>query len=369
MGLKMTAGAVLMLVGLSGVAAQPVPGAQEPGHPSGSGMWDAEIMMRMYVQVLSRQYNLTPDQEQYTQKLLTKRVREFLGQHETDVRGLVWEMMEYQRAKRLPAPETAQQWANLGRPIFDDAREAILEGNKEWREILDDTQRARHDRDLRLLERQFAEMEERLDRWKDGDVQPTDFGPATGQRDRKISTDPWTHAKPEDTWEIYLRGFVARYRLDASQRETAESILKECRKRADIYREKRAAVFEGIEKEIAEARESQVKSSGEKEEIAKARQKLDELRKKKLALEDPIQSEIGAEFKKRLDDIPTQEQRVAYESRQRALRAAQERALAVRQGKKESVTTLPTTQPAEESAESAEAAKSPEPANALSGTP
>ncbi|MBN1491683.1 MAG: hypothetical protein JXA69_17350, partial [Phycisphaerae bacterium] len=208
-----------------------------------------------------------------------------------------------------------------------------------------------------------------LDRWKDGDVQPTDFGPATGQRDRKISTDPWTHAKPEDTWEIYLRGFVARYRLDASQRETAESILKECRKRADIYREKRAAVFEGIEKEIAEARESQVKSSGEKEEIAKARQKLDELRKKKLALEDPIQSEIGAEFKKRLDDIPTQEQRVAYESRQRALRAAQERALAVRQGKKESVTTLPTTQPAEESAESAEAAKSPEPANALSGTP
>jgi hypothetical protein len=43
----------------------------------------------------------------------------------------------------------------------------------------------------------------------------------------------WDH--DPSTWEAYVRGFVALYQLDASQRATAESILVEVLGRAMAY--------------------------------------------------------------------------------------------------------------------------------------
>ena len=73
--------------------------------------------------------------------------------HETDLRTLMYEMVEFQQRRQLPPSETARQWSEMGKPIFRDARKAILDGNKEWREVLDEKQRARHDQDLDLLNR------------------------------------------------------------------------------------------------------------------------------------------------------------------------------------------------------------------------
>ncbi|HOW19051.1 MAG TPA: hypothetical protein PLC79_08440, partial [Phycisphaerae bacterium] len=137
-------------------------------------MWNPELMMDIYVRALTRQYNLSPDQEEYTRKLLTKRVKEFLKDHETDLRTLMFEMLEFQQRRQLPPSETAKQWSEMGKPIFRDARKAILEGNKEWHEILNESQRKRHDADMEMLEKQFKIMEERLDRWGKGDIQPAD---------------------------------------------------------------------------------------------------------------------------------------------------------------------------------------------------
>ena len=65
----------------------------------------------------------------------------------------------------------------LARERCAEARKAIMDGNMEWREILDDEQKKRHDQDLRGLETYFKNMEERMDRWSKGDVEERDMMP------------------------------------------------------------------------------------------------------------------------------------------------------------------------------------------------
>jgi len=290
----------------------------QPDRPSANRapMWNPELMMDIYVRALTRQYNLSPDQEEYTRKLLTKRVKEFLKDHETDLRTLMFEMLEFQQRRQLPPSETAKQWSEMGKPIFRDARKAILEGNKEWHEILNESQRKRHDADMEMLERQFKIMEERLDRWGKGDIQPADFTPA-GSRQGQIG-EPWTDAKPEDTWEMYVRMFSVRYGLDASQKETAQSVLRECRDRANAYREKHKAEFEEIAAKMKELRESRSKEETTKESLQAAQKSLEQLRDRKAELEKPISEGIFSEFKQRLEQIPTKEQKAAFEQKEKA---------------------------------------------------
>lgn len=291
----------------------------QPDRPNANraGMWNPEFMMDIYVKALTRQYNLSPDQEEYTRKLLTKRVKEFLKDHETDLRTLMYEMLEFQQQRQLPPSETAKQWSSMGKPIFKDARKAILDGNKEWHEILNDSQRKRHDADVEMLQKQFKIMEERLNRWGKGDIQPDDFTPAGSKAPTQIGR-AWTDAKPEDTWEMYVRMFSVRYGLDASQRETAQSVLRECRDRAAAYRDKHKADFEEVTTKLKEVKESRSKDEVTKESLAAMQKNLDQIREKNAELEKPISEGIFNEFKQRLDQIPTKEQRAAFDQKEKA---------------------------------------------------
>lgn len=337
----MVAGLSLMMpvAALAETSAQPV----RPRSSGGSGFWNPELMMDLYVKALTRTYNLTPDQEDYTRKLLAKRVGDFLKSHETDLRTLMFEMLEFQMKRQLPPSETARQWSEMGKPIFQDARKAILEGNKEWREVLDEKQRGRHDQDMAMLERQFKIMEERLDRWGHGDIQPADFRPA-GATGQIGGEPPWTESKPEDTWEMYLKAFAARYNLDASQKETGQSVLRECRERAAAHREKSRAEFDEIDAKTKELKEARSKEGADKEALAAAAKKLDELRARKVELEKPISQGIFNEFKQRLEQIPTKEQRLAFEQKEKSrLDAIRER---VRERDDRKASELPTSRPA-----------------------
>jgi len=312
--------------------------------------WNPEWFMDYYVKQLTRQYNLTPDQEEFTRKLLTKRVKEFLQVHESELRTLTWEMMQAQSKRQLPSADTVQQWSKIGRPIFEEARKAILDGNKEWREVLDDKQKQIHDRDLKLLDRQFGEMKEKLDRWSKGDVQQTDFERPSRHRDDRRSSVTWELAKPEDMWESQLNLFVLRYNLDPTQRETARSILAECKKRAAAHREKNKSEFEAIEARMNELKATVSKGNrDEREKVNAAMKELGQLREKRQELEKPIASSIGNEFRTRLEQIPTKEQREAYERKQEERTAAMRKRAEDKQASV--ITTQPTSAPATASGE------------------
>lgn len=306
--------------------------------------WDVDWMMNAYINALTRHYNLSDDQEQYTRKFLAKRVKDFLTVYESDVRELMWEMFEYQSQQKLPPADVVKKWAKEGKPILEAAQKAILEGNKEWREILTDEQRKTHDADMRGLERQFKILEQRMDRWEKGEAFPADFGVVP----KSPSQREWQSARAEDAWEIYFKGFAARYRLDAGQKETGQAILREAQGKAAAYRESHKAEFDRIDEAMKEMREAQAKRDGDPDKKDEALKRYNQLREERQKLEKPIWSEIGSDFMRRLDNIPTKEQKLAYES----LRSKSRMALRERADRGHGVPSeLPTTQPATAPAE------------------
>jgi len=99
---------------------------------------------------------------------------------------------------------------------------------------------------------------------------------------------------PLDQWQGYLKDFIIRHRLDEGQKTSATAILKETRDRAFEYRKSREREFVQLE-ELLRAPETASRA---------------DLRVELATLEQPIQ-ELFDEFRSRLDQLLTEEQRQA----------------------------------------------------------
>src|SRR5262245_35722719 len=79
--------------------------------PQSPGLWNTDIMMEAAVQQLARRYNLNKDQEAYTRKLLTSRVRAFLKDHESELRSLLTEAIDLQRNPTRADSKRMENWS------------------------------------------------------------------------------------------------------------------------------------------------------------------------------------------------------------------------------------------------------------------
>jgi vacuolar-type H+-ATPase subunit E/Vma4 len=103
-----------------------------------------------------------------------------------------------------------------------------------------------------------------------------------------------------------VRPFCAAYGLNVSQRETADSILRELREEAAKYREAHKADFEKLETDFAEI----AKRPGDsKEDQQKNRDDRIALNKRQQRLEEAISVGMYNRLKDRLENIPTSDQR------------------------------------------------------------
>lgn len=285
-------------------------GAQKNPYSGSPLTWSVEPIIDNYVSQMTRYYNLTKDQEEYTRQLLTQRVKRFLNEYETDVRSLFTEYWYLQFRGELPTPEQAKDLARRGGPLIAAIKKEILDGNQKWREILDENQRKIHDRDLEQMGKVFDEFEQRIDRWSKGDVRPSDIGR------RDIGPRP-TPSKPEDAWEHRVNSFIMDYNLDAGQRETARSILRELREDATRYRERNKEKFDALNAKLKEIYNSEAKT--DPEEKAKAAESIKKINEEINSLERPIREDLWRQLLARLDRIPTEDQRRMRKEKQERL--------------------------------------------------
>ncbi|HWL93220.1 MAG TPA: hypothetical protein VNT79_06770, partial [Phycisphaerae bacterium] len=150
------------------VSTQPTARPTSKSHPNDPMLWDAEQMMDEAVMQIGRRYTLTPQQEEYTRLLLKKRVREFLDQHETEVRELLQESIDMKLGRKENDPKSMMKWAARAMPIYDAAKTAILDGNHEWGVILDEKQKELHEKDLHLMSTNFSNVTTTLRNWEEG---------------------------------------------------------------------------------------------------------------------------------------------------------------------------------------------------------
>ncbi|HPF41425.1 MAG TPA: hypothetical protein P5081_15065 [Phycisphaerae bacterium] len=269
-------------------------------HPQDPMIWDVDTMMEQAVQQISKRYSLNPQQEQYTRLLLTRRVREFLDEHETEVRELLQESINMRLGKAKSDKVALQIWAQRAMPLYEEASRAILDGNEEWGVILTPEQKEIHDKDLNLMEKSFAGATNTMKLWSEGK------GPAlTAPRNTNSNGETPTEAggvapnpprmpilNIEDNWKSYVNMFVSAYELDQSAQNSAkDKILKEQYAKAQKYRDSRAPDFERIA--------ARIKTLGATEHSE--RQKL--LKRQQL-LERPIY-DLFVEMDGRLHKLPT----------------------------------------------------------------
>ncbi|HUW81950.1 MAG TPA: hypothetical protein VMZ31_04020 [Phycisphaerae bacterium] len=302
----------LVLVGCLCLGAAPAK-AQQSERKAPWELWPTDRMIEMACDQIGRRYNLTPEQDEYTRALMSQRVKRFLGTYEGEIRSLLKEAWTLRLKADTPTAETAKTWAERARPIFEAAKKEILEGNKEWREVLNEQQQQVHDVDMRVMEANFRVTAQRLDRWRGGGFDEARdwargglMGAIAGQQTTTTQPrlrDPGLPRVQEDYWQQYVERFIQNYKLDESQTQTAQSILSECKQRAKEYRQGRKEQFGKANKKY---REALAVTPRNLESIREARREVSELNR-------PIK-ELFRELRDRLDGIPTAAQKQAYDS-------------------------------------------------------
>ena len=310
---------VVLMAGSAGTAWAQSPQDKNDAAERAKGLWDPQVMMREACEGISRHYKLDAGQKDFTCKLLTERVTKFLDKHEKQLWPLLWDLTEQQMKGTEPEREAAQKIATRGYPIFEEAQAEILKAQDVFRKILNEDQKKIHDRDLKGLHSQFRHLDRRLQKWragKAGGSSPLRIG--VGPRGTKvppIGGGPSLAAPAytlESEWERYVRKFIADYRLDATQKTTATAILQDLKDQAARYRKTH-------QKELTEA-EGMVRSA----QLAKPFDKdnLQQVKKIRYYLNKPF-DDWFVELKSRLDQLPTEKQRVDFYARNPHLKPQQ----------------------------------------------
>jgi hypothetical protein len=286
-------------------AAPAAPAATQPAkkptaetHPQSPELWDVDQMAEDAVLQIARRYNLNKAQEQYTRLLLVGRVREFLDKYEKEVRELLKESIDLKLHPEKGTPEAYKKWAERAEPVYEAAKKTILEGNTEWREILNEEQKKLHDSDLAQMKANFDSVTQVMVDWKSGKgpgALPPGERAAVSDRPPKV-----LHQFGEDNWMAYVMMFVNTYQLDEKQTNSAKvKIYTEFFNKAKAYRERKKEDFEKIEAELKRPNKDLATSKPTRPM---------ELMQKKGELEKPIHS-MFVEMHERLTDLLRTEQK------------------------------------------------------------
>ena len=228
------------------VATEPEPTqAEQPALTVPATSATVEKIMERAVQNIALRYNLNEGQKQLTGELMRTEVNKFLLEHEDEV----WPVIRDLLASQLNGPpgdvEQVKRIGKVAKPLSDLAEEAIFRANKEWRKILTDDQKRVHDFDMAEMKKTFDKMDENFDAWAEGKPKDADIIPKQDLRHqpsrptRPAEKSPRDYQSIDVVWGIdtlfdtFVEEFIKDCRLDESQIETARSILKEFKAKAN----------------------------------------------------------------------------------------------------------------------------------------
>jgi hypothetical protein len=177
--------------------------------------------------------------------------------------------------------------------------------------MLSEDQKRLHDWDLREMDDQFEQIHDNFDKMKQGlpvdnplfpEQEPKADEPPRPRRPRVIpkAPPPVVESGEQDVFDNYVQKFIKDYKLDAGQKATALSILKEYKAYADAYRKVKNEDYEKAKKAVEDARKE-----NDIEKLKAAEKEIDKLNERI--------SELLEQMKNRLMTIPRESQKRAYQ--------------------------------------------------------
>jgi len=174
--------------------------AQDEEQPAAGGygylLDNVDFLLTNYARFLGRRYDLTEEQDAYTQDLLRERAHEFVDQHKPELRELVNRLFEVRTGGEMDQEELIA-WGKRVLPLYNEAKITIAEANAEWREILSEDQRRIHDEDLKRMHESFQMTEDQLERIVTGQMTVEEFRTPPRPKSRR-SARPVERPEPAD---------------------------------------------------------------------------------------------------------------------------------------------------------------------------
>ena len=294
--------------------------------PAMEGLWPSQKLIQLAVvrwcEDIADKYELDDEQRRRYREAEARRWTEFAHRHRADIQPVINEFIEMRMELEPPPKERVQAWAGRATPVFDMVRGRITEATDEFKEVLTPLQRAKFESDLLQLGVGMNVAENKLEQWRAGDFAQEEFWEPTRAKRRKRreqrrreraaeAGQPTEPKAPEPeldeiskqilAWEEYVRRFIRIYNLDEGQRDAVRSCLAELKHRALAHRDRRREDIARLEERIAE-------HTGSDKDLAKIKAQLVELY-------GPV-DEMFRELKRRIEQIPTAEQKDAVAKRE-----------------------------------------------------
>lgn len=220
---------------------------------------------RMYAEeVLKTRYEMEDEQLDTAADLIANRLMEMVHQHEEQLQGLseyyMTEAMELMADAREGKRELhgvptmfAQGFAKHAGPMLPGVRDLIKNVGQDIRPLLPMKQQLKLGADLMMVHKGVDAFEETMKRWSEGDVDPFDNPFDSGEeeveldengeskelkqareRAEKVLDPAGALEQATKEWERYVTKAKELYGFDETQSALADSILRETKERAEL---------------------------------------------------------------------------------------------------------------------------------------
>jgi len=298
------------------------------------GLWPSKRLLRSLLarraEDLSRENGFDDEQKSKSREVIVDGWSQFLGDRREQLQPLFNEFLEMRLDVEAPAKERVRAWAEKAGPVFDELRERAGTSVDDLRKIVKPEQRIAFEAEALKIRAGLALAGTKLQQWRGGDFDPKEFWeplPSERRRERSeresanASKESDTPGKPATespdavpaeptvddqidaelkSWDRYVADFSERNRLDSAQRDAVRSCLSELKERASAHRDRHREEIAQLERRIAA-------SQGGTEEV-------EGIGRDVITLYGPV-DEMFAELKRRIEPIPTSEQRDIAEKR------------------------------------------------------
>lgn len=264
---------------------------------------------------IALRYNLNAEQKAWTEQLMKREVQKFLREHEEEVWPAIRDLLAAQLGAK--PPDDKEKIKSIGKaalPIVKLAKEAIYKANEEWRTILTDDQKKMHDFDLAEMDKTFTQIEKNFRSWSEGT--PTEAGLFPPPNPEVLARSPRQPKKPSPGlpeppvvpiirvhfFDAYVEDFIKEYRLNEGQVDTARSILREFKEKAEAFKDANKAEFT----ELAAAQQKAMEQ--------RETERVEQIDRKRKELLQPLYA-LFAKMDQRLKGLLTSTQLAQYEAR------------------------------------------------------
>jgi polyhydroxyalkanoate synthesis regulator phasin len=272
-------------------------------------------------------YELDDSQTEEIRETISKRLLKFAHENAETTRDMIELMMAgmIENDGRL-SPDAGRRFAALSKPLTTNLQKFFTESAGEISAKMSLKQRLEFTGDIAKAAAGLTIFQSRMKRWEEGKIgqfanpfdsdegasastQPIDPSESPELRTAKLNADRamrW-QVSTDDQWEKYVERAVEYYELNEKQSNAAKGILQDCKQRAKAIRS------EQWSKELRDNRVRQQLARRFSPDYfnSPVMFALDEEFEK---LRQPI-SDLERELKRRIEGLPTSEQRAAAQQR------------------------------------------------------